>query len=37
MQLALDIHVLETGEIRLSGTAEELRHHAHVREVYLGS
>ena len=37
MQLARDIHVLETGEIRLSGSAEELRHDAHVREVYLGS
>ena len=34
---ARDIHVLETGEIRLSGSADELRHEAHVREAYLGS
>ena len=37
LQLAHDIHVLETGEIRLSGSADELRHEAHVREAYLGS
>ena len=37
MQLARDIHVLETGEIRLSGSAEALRHEAHVREAYLGA
>jgi len=37
MQLARDIHVLETGEIRLSGSASELRHEAHVREAYLGT
>ena len=37
MHLAQNIHVLETGEIRLSGTADELRHDAHVREAYFGS
>ena len=34
--LARDLHVLETGEIRLSGTAEELMHNPHVREAYFG-
>ena len=37
MQLARDIHVLETGEIRLSGTADELRDDPHVREAYFGN
>ena len=36
LELARDVHVLETGEIRLRGTAAELRHEAHVREAYLG-
>ena len=37
MQLARDIHVLETGEIRLRGSADELRHETHVREACLGA
>ena len=37
MHLARDIHVLETGEIRLSGTADELRDDPHVREAYFGN
>ena len=36
LHLALTIHVLETGEIRLSGTADQLRDNAHVREAYFG-
>lgn len=34
--LARDVHVLETGEIRLRGTAEELMNNPHVREAYFG-
>ena len=37
MHLARDIHVLETGEVRLSGTADELRDDPHVREAYFGN
>ena len=36
LHLARTIHVLETGEIRLSGTADQLRDNAHVREAYFG-
>ena len=35
-RLARDVHVLETGEIRLRGTAEELMNNPHVREAYFG-
>ena len=34
LHLAQTIHVLETGEIRLSGTADQLRDNACVREAY---
>ena len=37
MRLADRIHVLETGEIRLSGTADALRDDPHVREAYFGA
>lgn len=37
MHLAQEVHVLETGRIRLSGTAAELGNDAHVREAYFGS
>lgn len=37
MHLAEDIHVLETGEIRLSGTAAQLHDDPHVREAYFGT
>ena len=36
IHLAEDVHVLETGEIRLRGTAEELMNNPHVREAYFG-
>ncbi|MCY3874998.1 MAG: ABC transporter ATP-binding protein [Rhodobacteraceae bacterium] len=36
LHLARTIHVLVTGEIRLSGTAYQLRDNAHVREAYFG-
>ena len=36
LNLASTIHVLETGKIRTSGTADELRDNAHVREAYFG-
>ena len=35
-RLARDVHVLETGEIRMSGTADELMNDLHVREAYFG-
>ena len=35
-RLADHVHVLETGAIRLSGTAEELMDDPHVREAYFG-
>ena len=37
MRLADRIHVLETGEIRLSGIADALRDDPHVREAYFGA
>ena len=36
MHLAGDLHVLETGQIRLRGTAAELENNAHVRQAYFG-
>ncbi len=36
LHLARTIHVLETGEIRLSGMADQLCDNAHVREAYFG-
>ena len=36
MHLAGDIHVLETGRIRLRGTAAELADNAYVRQAYFG-
>ena len=36
MHLAGDIHVLETGRIRLRGTAAELESNAYVRQAYFG-
>jgi len=36
MSLARDAIVLETGEIRLSGTVEELKNREDVREAYFG-
>ena len=36
IRLADHVHVLETGTIRLSGTAEELMDDPHVREAYFG-
>ena len=35
-RLAHDVHVLETGVIRLSGAAEALMDDPHVREAYFG-
>ena len=35
-RLARDVHVPETGEIRMSGTADELMNDLHVREAYFG-
>lgn len=35
-RLARDVHVLETGEIRLRGSAEALMNDPHVREAYFG-
>ena len=37
MSLAQEIHVLETGEIRLSGTAEELKNEDYIKEAYFGA
>ena len=37
MSLAQEIHVLETGEIRLSGTAEELQGEDYIKQAYFGS
>lgn len=37
MSLAQEIHVLETGEIRLSGSAEELKNEAYIKEAYFGA
>ncbi len=37
MRIADRCHVLETGEIRLSGTADELRNDPQVREAYFGA
>ena len=36
MHLAGDIHVLETGRVRLRGTAAELENNAYVRQAYFG-
>ena len=36
MHLAGDIHVIETGRIRLRGTAAELANNAYVRQAYFG-
>jgi len=37
MSLAQEIHVLETGEIRLSGSAEELKNEDYIKEAYFGA
>jgi branched-chain amino acid transport system ATP-binding protein len=37
MSLAQEIYVLETGEIRLSGTVEELKDQDYIREAYFGA
>ena len=37
MDLASQIHVLETGEIRLSGTVDDLKDEEHIREAYFGT
>ena len=37
MHLARDIHVIETGRIRMRGTAAELENDAYVRRAYFGS
>ncbi len=37
MNLAEEIHVLETGEVRLSGTVEELKGEDYIREAYFGA
>lgn len=37
MNLAEEIHVLETGEIRLSGTVDELKGEDYIREAYFGA
>ena len=37
MHLAEEIHVLETGQIHLRGTAAELENDPHVREAYFGA
>lgn len=37
MSLAEEIHVLETGEIRLSGTAEDLKNEDYIKEAYFGA
>lgn len=37
MDLASEIHVLETGEIRLSGTVDDLKDEEHIREAYFGT
>ena len=36
MHLASSVSVLETGEIRMSGTAAELKDDRHVRDAYFG-
>lgn len=37
MSLAQEIHLLETGAIRLSGTPEELMRETHIKETYFGA
>ena len=37
MSLAQEIFLLETGQIRLSGTPEELMQEAHIKETYFGA
>ncbi len=37
MSLAREIYVLETGEIRLSGTVEELKDQDYIKESYFGA
>jgi branched-chain amino acid transport system ATP-binding protein len=37
MSLAQEIHLLETGRIRLSGTPDELMKETHIKETYFGS
>ena len=37
MSLAQEIHLLETGRIRLSGTPDELMKEAHIKETYFGA
>ncbi|MEZ5925519.1 MAG: ABC transporter ATP-binding protein [Hyphomicrobiaceae bacterium] len=37
MSLASTVHIIETGEIRMSGPVDELRHHDALREAYFGT
>ncbi|MEM7428181.1 MAG: ABC transporter ATP-binding protein [Pseudomonadota bacterium] len=37
MNLAEEVHVLETGEVRLSGSVEELQGEDYIREAYFGA
>ncbi len=37
MSLAQEIHVLETGEIRLSGSVEELKNEDYIKDAYFGA
>ncbi len=37
MSLAEEIHVLETGEFRLSGTVEDLKDESYIKEAYFGA
>jgi branched-chain amino acid transport system ATP-binding protein len=37
MSLASDVHVIETGEIRMSGPVSELKHQAALKEAYFGT
>ncbi len=37
MSLASTVHIIETGEIRMSGAVEELKHHEALKEAYFGT
>ena len=36
MSLAEEIHLLETGRVRMTGTADELRNEQYIKETYFG-
>ena len=36
MSLAEEIHLLETGRVRMTGTSDELRNEQYIKETYFG-